>query len=88
MAIHNIERCRDECRTFLLIAAVVLVPAPFHTFLLIAAVVLVPALFHTIKKAVSIVSHIQIPTRSWMMMFHCVHTWLNIFIYLLFTKQS
>ena len=31
-AIHNIERCRDECRTSLLIAVVV-VPAIFHTLL-------------------------------------------------------
>ena len=33
MAIHNIERCRDGCRTSLLIAGVVLVPAIFHTLL-------------------------------------------------------
>ena len=33
MAIHNIERCRDGCRTSLLIAAVVLVLAIFHTSL-------------------------------------------------------
>ena len=33
MAIHNIERCRDGCRTSLLIARVVLVPAIFHTLL-------------------------------------------------------
>ena len=33
MAIHNIERCRDGCRTSLLIAGVVLVPAIFHTSL-------------------------------------------------------
>ena len=33
MAIHNIERCRDGCRTFLLIAGVVLVPTIFHTLL-------------------------------------------------------
>ena len=31
MIIHNIERCRDGCRTSLLIAGVVLVPAIFHT---------------------------------------------------------
>ena len=31
MAIHNIERCRDGCRTSLLIAGVFLVPAIFHT---------------------------------------------------------
>ena len=32
MAIHNnIERCRDGCRTSLLRAGVVLVPANFHT---------------------------------------------------------
>ena len=34
MAIHNIERCRDGCRTSLLIAGVVLVLAVFHTLLL------------------------------------------------------
>ena len=34
MAIHNIDRCRDGCRTSLLIAGVVLVPAIFHTLLL------------------------------------------------------
>ena len=33
MALHNIERCRDGCRTSLLIAGVVLVPAIFHTLL-------------------------------------------------------
>ena len=33
MVIHNIERCRDGCRTSLLIAGVVLVPAIFHTLL-------------------------------------------------------
>ena len=33
MAIHNIERCRDRCRTSLLIAGVVPVPAIFHTLL-------------------------------------------------------
>ena len=33
MAVHNIERCRDGCRTSLLIAGVVLVPAIFHTLL-------------------------------------------------------
>ena len=32
-AIHNIERCRDGCRTSLLIAGVVLVPAIFNTLL-------------------------------------------------------
>ena len=33
MVIHNTERCRDGCRTSLLIAGVVLVPAIFHTLL-------------------------------------------------------
>ena len=33
MVIHNIERCRDGCRTSLLIAGVVLVPAIFLTLL-------------------------------------------------------
>ena len=31
MAIHNIERCINGCRTFLLIAVVVLVPVIFLT---------------------------------------------------------
>ena len=106
MAIHNnIERCSDGCRTSLLIAGVVLVPAIFHTSLppchpyitihfmeMIFSTCSTNCLIHVyvshIKRAVSIVSHIQIPTRSWVMMFHCVHTWLNIFIYLLSTKQS
>ena len=33
MVIHNVERCRDGCRTSLLRAGVVLVPAIFHTLL-------------------------------------------------------
>ena len=33
MAIHNIERCRDGCRTSLQIAGIVLVSAIFHTLL-------------------------------------------------------
>ena len=33
MAIQNIERYGNGCRTFLLIAGVVLVPAIFHTLL-------------------------------------------------------
>ena len=82
MAIHNIERCRDGCRTSLLIAGVVLVPAIFHTLLppchpyitihfMEMIFPLVPLFFdtcglHIIRKAVSIVSRIQIPTLfSW-----------------------
>ena len=71
MAIHNIERCRDGCRTSLLIAGVVVVPAIFHTLLppchpyitihfMEMIFPLVPLFFDTcvahIKKAVSIVS--------------------------------
>ena len=80
MAIHNIERCRDGCRTSLLIAGVVLVPAIFHTspppchpcitihFMeMLFSTCFTNFLIHVlhIKKAISIVSHIQIPTRSW-----------------------
>ena len=79
MAIHNIERCRDGCRASLLIAEVALVPAIFHTLLppchpyiiihFMEIIFSTNFVMHTcclIKKAVSIVSCIQIPTLfSW-----------------------
>ena len=42
MAIHNIERCRDGCRTSLLIAGVVFVPAIFYTSLHHWPIVFIP----------------------------------------------
>ena len=78
MVIHNIEKCRDGCRTSLLIAGVVLVPAIFHTLLPLChpyiTIHFMEMIFYTcstcvphiIRKAVSIVSRIQIPTLfSW-----------------------
>ena len=83
MVIHNIERCRDGCRTSLLIAGVVLIPAIFHTLLPpchpYITIHFMEMIFYTcstnffdtcvphiIRKAVSIVSRIQIPTLfSW-----------------------
>ena len=105
MAIYNIERCSDGCRTSLLIARVVLVPPIFHTLIppcypyitihfMEMIFPLVPLIFWYmcaayIKKAISILSCIQIPTPfSWykpafywnlpVMTFHCVHTYLII----------
>ena len=76
MAIHNIERCRDGCRTSLLIVGVVLVPAifptllpPCHPYITIHFMEMIFSTCSTnflmcaaLIKAVSIVSRIQIPS--------------------------
>ena len=58
MAIHNIERCRDGCRTSLLIAGVVLVPAIFNPRRACAARVTVVVV--SVCLCVCLLSHISL----------------------------